>query len=686
MKITIDGRELVVDGGITVLEAARRNDIYIPTLCHHEALTPWGGCRLCVVEVDGAPKLAASCVTPARDGMQVVTTSERIVQSRRAMLEFLFAERNHNCMFCPRSGDCELQKLAYELQMDHLTVSFSFQSFPTDVTNEFMVMDHNRCILCGRCVRGCAELAGTHVLNFQNRGPRSLIGMDLNESRESSTCYACGICMQVCPTGAISGRYRTHYAVKGHSKDWKEVESPCPHCGLLCPTVVTARDGQLLKVDGRLQGLNGRPDRGQLCYRGRFEALKQGRRLTGPMVRTGVEWKEVSWEEALNASAEGLKGVARQGGPETLFGLAAGSLSNEDLFLFREVMDKSLPKAFRDTLDGRHFRGVVKSLEEEGLSLREASWRQIPEADFVLLAGGSPYRSQPLIASLLRRGMLERGLNVAVVGETDCLVPLMARHLPVQAGKETPLFDALVCAALAGGGDVPDGLRKRIGPEVGKVDVPSALDAAGLDEAAKEGFHQVVKSLMGSRNPLLIVGPELSGNGGDAGLRRAIQLALLKGLLPDRSPRVIFLKSSGNSAGAWRLGIPSRTEEGDPARRTGGLILLGGEEDASQVAPGVLDGLKFLAVVTPCFQEAIAKKAHVLLPGPAWPEGEGTFTSLDGRETAYKGRIVGPSEGTKDLWQILLPLAGKLGAPLKMVTWEEVRAAAMQAMRSAIQA
>ena len=181
VHLTIDGKEVVAEEGSTVLETATRYGIYIPTLCHYPGLSNWGGCRMCVVEVDGAPRLAASCVMPVRQGMEVVTSNERIIETRRTILEFLFAERNHNCMFCSESGDCELQKLAYELQMDHLTVSFSFNRFPTDVTSEFMVIDHNRCILCGRCVRACAELAGLSVLNFQNRGSRNLVGLDLNE-------------------------------------------------------------------------------------------------------------------------------------------------------------------------------------------------------------------------------------------------------------------------------------------------------------------------------------------------------------------------------------------------------------------------------------------------------------------------------------------------------------------------
>ena len=130
VKLTIDGKEITVEDSMTILEAAQQNGISIPTLCHHPALSNWGGCRLCVVEVDKSPKLAASCVMPVRNGMEVVTQNAAITASRRLSLELLFAERNHNCMFCPQSGDCELQQMAYDLQMDHLTVSQNFRNSP----------------------------------------------------------------------------------------------------------------------------------------------------------------------------------------------------------------------------------------------------------------------------------------------------------------------------------------------------------------------------------------------------------------------------------------------------------------------------------------------------------------------------------------------------------------------------
>ena len=351
VSVTIDGFQLSVPEGMTILEAARKNNIRIPTLCHHPALSAWGGCRLCVVEVDGSPKLAASCVMPVRDGMTVVTNSTNIITARRTILEFLFAERNHYCMFCSQSGDCELQALAYELQMDHLTVPQSYDQYPTDITSEYMAIDHNRCVLCGRCVRACHEIAGAYVLNYQGRGIKNQIAFDLNMSRGESSCMGCGACLQVCPTGAIFNRYRAHRSVKGHQKE-KRIASDafCPRCGLMCETHTMVEDNQLLRIEGHITPGNMGPERGQLCVKGRFEPLKTpGKRLLYPMIREsdGI-WKKVSWKTAMDLVESNIS-VREKG----TFGLISSRCANEHLMVFRDLMLKGWAADCLDALDGR---------------------------------------------------------------------------------------------------------------------------------------------------------------------------------------------------------------------------------------------------------------------------------------------------------------------------------------------
>ena len=645
VKLTIDGKEVLVDEDITILEAARQNGIKIPTLCHHAALSNWGGCRVCVVEVDASPKLAASCVTPVRKGMEVVTSNDHIIESRRTILEFIFAERNHNCMFCPQSGDCELQNLAYELQMDHLTVAFSFNKFPTDVTSEYMAIDHNRCILCGRCVRACKEIAGASVLHFQSRGPKSLIGMDLSETREQSTCYSCGICVQVCPTGTMVNRYRSHYAVKGHTKDWQEIESFCPRCGMLCPTVSFAKDNNLIKIEGKILSENGRPDLGQLCYKGRFEPLKSvGKRLLHPMVRDGDgTWREESWEKALDFTSQRLNAIRDEEGGKTIFGLASSAAANEELIFFRDLMIRGWSGGHMDTLDGAHFRAVNGTRKDSKGRFKEASWQRIPEADVVILFGASPYHSQPVISSLLRKGILENGMKVAVFGRTDPISPYIPYYFPVE-NKDLPL---LIQA-----------LRSKV---MNADDARAILEKAGLDNDAIKAFHEVAEALSDSVNPLFIAGPTLTGLKTPSALCDVVRLAHLKGLSPDNALRLIILKPFGNSAGAWKLGISSTKEPPNQGKWKAGLILLSEADGSPAPALEELHPVDFLAVISPCFPESLAEKAHVFIPKPLWMEEAGTYTSLDGLETAYKRSVLQAPEGVKNSWETFLNLAERAG-------------------------
>ena len=665
VNLKIDDREIVVDEGTTILDAAQQNGIHIPTLCHHPCLSNWGGCRLCVVEVDGAPRLVASCVTPVREGMGVVTSDDRIIEARRTILEFLFAERNHCCMLCAQSGDCELQSLAYEMQMDHLTVPSSYQGFPVDITGEYMAIDHNRCVLCGRCVRACEEIAGAYVLNFQNRGSHSLIGLDLNEEIGESSCYSCGVCMQVCPTGAIYNRYRTHYAVKGRTKDWEMVDSICPQCGLLCPTVNFVKDNNLVKIEGKLSLNGGSPDHGQLCYKGRFEPFKTiGTRILNPMVRSkDGAWVEETWQNALGLVAERLGAIKDTHSGKAIFGLASSRCSNEELVLFRDIISGCWSSGCIDTLDGEQMRTISMAMEDMGKTFKEASWKSILESDFILAVGADPYKSQPVIASLIHRSIMDKGVKLAVIGTTDFMHPWTSLYLSPKDGKEPFLIKTLLEEAIA---SVKDPSRK-----VEVVDVPDLLKREGMDWEERGTFYEMVRIFTKSYNPIIIAGEALTGVDDPSGLINLMKLALFKGLLPDNTMRLIMLKPDGNSAGAWRLGLPSRKKGKDKCK--GGLMLLGGEEALSSTFLDSLGELDFLGVISPYFPELLADKAHVIIPKPLWMEENGTYTSLDGIELGYREKVLNPPEGVKGAWQTMMGLADLTKFRLNFNTWEELR-------------
>lgn len=202
--LKIDGVEVTVLEGTTILEAARANGITIPTLCYLEGLTSYGGCRLCLVEIIGSPKLFPACATPVSTGMEVVTNSDKLKDYRKMAVQMLLAERTHICSVCVADGHCELQEMANQLGVDHVMLERNWTSMEIDSTHDFLVIDRNRCILCTRCIRVCDEIEGVHTLDLKLRGKDAQVIMDLDEHwADSCSCTSCRKCAKVCPVGAI---------------------------------------------------------------------------------------------------------------------------------------------------------------------------------------------------------------------------------------------------------------------------------------------------------------------------------------------------------------------------------------------------------------------------------------------------------------------------------------------------
>jgi len=302
VDVTINGIKGSVPAGSTVLAAARLMGIDIPVLCDHPAIEPIGACRICLVEIEKQRVLQPACTFPVSQGMVVHTESPRVVESRRFVLQLLFSERNHFCMFCQMSGSCELQDLAYRYGLDHWEYDRAFPKLSVDASLRYFALDHNRCILCRRCVRVCDALVGNGTLGLKGRGTQTMICVDGNVPFGESSCVSCGTCLQLCPTGALIDRAS---AFMGATDEITRTKTTCTLCSVGCGAELIVRDNRVIRIEG---DWDADPNHGLLCEVGRFGPMNETRqRVRKPLVRTQEGLVEATWETALGQAAGALK-------------------------------------------------------------------------------------------------------------------------------------------------------------------------------------------------------------------------------------------------------------------------------------------------------------------------------------------------------------------------------------------
>jgi predicted molibdopterin-dependent oxidoreductase YjgC len=330
LKATIDGKTIEVPEGTTVLDAARMLDISIPTLCHHPKLSPFGGCRMCVVEIKGIPRAVTACTTPVTEGMEVKTSSPQLEDLRKTVLELILSDHPNDCMVCERAGDCTLQELAYFYNLRKPTYEGERRIYAKRDGNPFLERDMEKCILCGRCVKVCDEVQGVGAIDFAYRGFKSKI---CPPYEEDLSCEFCGQCVAVCPTGALTGKM---WSFKGRQKDVKEVETTCPYCGTGCLITLNVRKNEVIRVTSRPDTWN----EGWLCVKGRFgySFINDPHRLKTPLIKKNGQFEEASWDEALDFVAEKMKAIKTSAGPDAIGGLSSARCTNEENYLFQKLI------------------------------------------------------------------------------------------------------------------------------------------------------------------------------------------------------------------------------------------------------------------------------------------------------------------------------------------------------------
>lgn len=331
LSLTIDGRQVQAEPGMTVLEAALAAGIFVPTLCYDPNLKPYGACRLCIVEVEGMRGLPASCSLAAADGMVVTTSNPRIDHMRRNIVELLLSDHPSDCLTCSQNGRCELQKVAAYVGVRQMRFEGERRSYAIDDSNPFYERDLDRCILCGKCVRVCDEIQGLNAIDFSYRGLQTKIATVLDRPIIESICESCGQCVEACPVGALRPKSDAQYGLPT-----AETSTICPYCGVGCKLVLETRGQTITGVRGDPAGP---ANHGQTCVKGRYglDFVNHADRLVHPMIRRGGTLVEATWDEALDTVADRLVDIAQREGPDALAFLSSAKCTNEENYLLQKL-------------------------------------------------------------------------------------------------------------------------------------------------------------------------------------------------------------------------------------------------------------------------------------------------------------------------------------------------------------
>lgn len=360
--LVLNNIEYTFEDGQTILDVATQNRVDIPTLCYLEGVEATGGCNICVVELKGKKDLVRACCTKAENGMNILTRSAGVVDARKKQLKALLESGNHNCSIgssqgevwtafqmdsikieqtdslCPRWGDCELQNLAYEYQVQWYRDSLPEAKFPKETVNPLIIRDFSRCIMCGRCVAACNDIQVNCAIRMPEASDsQHVLAGKKDVPLKDSNCVFCGECVQACPVGALVEK-KSQYVCRPWEVE--KIRTTCPYCGVGCQQQLHVKDGKILKVTGVKDGS---PNKGRLCVKGRFgfDFIYSQERLTTPLIKENGVFREASWDEALDLVAAKFKAIISQSGSGAVAGVSCARSINEDSYqmqkLFRAV-------------------------------------------------------------------------------------------------------------------------------------------------------------------------------------------------------------------------------------------------------------------------------------------------------------------------------------------------------------
>ena len=708
VSLTIDGREVSVPAGTSVMRAAALAGEKIPSLCASDCLQAFGSCRLCLVEIDGQRGTPASCTTPAQNGMHVHTGTERVQKLRRTVLELYLSDHPADCSACA-GGDCEIAEQAKlaGIEQSRYNAGTTHLEVPQDCSNPYFDFDPAKCIVCSRCVRACDEVQGTFALTIEGRGFKSKVSAgQADDTFLSSECVSCGACVQACPTGALQEK-----AVKEIGMPDRAVVTTCAYCGVGCTFRAELKGDQVVRM---VPWKDGKANHGHSCVKGRFAwgYANHQDRITSPMIRTSIDqpWREVSWDEALTFTAARLNAIKAEHGARALGGITSSRCTNEETFLVQKLVRAGFGSNNVDTCARVCHSPTGYGLKTTfGTSAGTQDFDSVDQSDVILVIGANPTDAHPVFASRMKR-RLRKGAKLIVIDPRR--IDLVrsphieaAYHLPLQPGTNVAVLTAMAHVIVSEGladeafirarcdwDEYQDWARfvsePRHSPELleAVTRVPASdlraaarLFATGGNSAIYYGLG-VTEHSQGSSTVMAIANLAMvTGNIGRRGVgvnplrgQNNVQGACDMGSFPhelsgyrhisDAATRTLFEDD-------W--GVPLDPEPGlripnmlDAALDGSFRALYIQGEDILQSDPNthhVAAGLKAMdcVIVHDLFLNETADYAHIFLPGSTFLEKTGTFTNAERRIQMVR-KVMEPANGMED-WQVTQALANAMG-------------------------
>ena len=701
IPVTINGTQVSGRDGITILEVAQENGIDIPTLCYRPELTPIGACRICVVEVEGSTILVGSCHTPITQGMVIYTHSPKVLEARKTIVELLLASHCGSCFMCDKANICELRKIAADLEVGLPRFQVRKRYYPIEDTNPFIERDLTKCVLCGRCIRACQELQVIGAIDYAYQGFESKPVTPFDRPLEESSCEFCGLCVSLCPVGALSDK-STRY--KG--KETRKVRTICPYCGCGCSLYLNIRDQEVISVT---------PDSEHsvnnicLCVKGRygFDFINSSERLKTPLIRKNGELTESSWEEALDFVAGKLNEIKQKYGSDSLAGLSSSKCTNEENYLMQKFIRAVIGTNNIDNCARLCHAPTVTGLGLAfGSGAMTNSIEEIENANAILVIGSNTTEQHPIISQRIKRAAKRKGAKLIVADPRAIKLTEFADiWLRQRLGTDVALINGLINVIIneelwdrefvaqrtEGFDEMKAGIQKYT-PEY--VEEVTGVPAADIRQAARLYAQAERASIVysmgitqhttGTDNVLSLANlAMLTGNVGREGTgvnplrgHNNVQGACDMGALPDvlpgyQRPEVASVREKFEQE--WGAKLPDKpglsvmemlqaAKEG----RVKGMYIMGenpalSDPDITHVIEA-LKSLDFL-VVQDIFLSETAELADVVLPAVSFAEKDGTFTNTERRVQRVR-KAIEPIGQAKPDWQIITELATKMGYPM----------------------